>query len=702
MRSQAGVILEYLRWFVGPGQVTELRAFGEQAFSGWFDFEHLERMANAAVELQYACRGIYFTPNPINPELLSRRPNQIGPAIRCTTDADIIERHWMLVDIDPVRPKDCNATDEERQASWQVASHVQSALSAAGFADPIIASSGNGWHLSYPIAMPNDEASRDRCRLILAGLDRRCSTDKAKVDVRTFNSSRIWKLYGTQTRKGPDSADRPHRVAFVATTPGEITSQLRLKNTAAGVHLLEAWHRQEEALTWLETQRTVPDAAQRARAYLSKIPGAISGQDGHGRTYHAAMLLVEGFALDRETALVLLREWNTTCQPPWTDRELEHKVDSALKNATNRGHLLHDDKPARLEGKSPRLDSRPIYTGPDAVPEVAAGEDDPDATAEDLVRLQAVVQWTWPGWIQRGTLTCLASDPGIGKTRLCADLTRRIWHGEEWPDGTPATLPAGSRVLWIAADSQWAELGTLPEAFGFPAEAIVLNGRRSNPYAGTNLDSLEDLAEFERRIRRVQPALVFIDTAGNATDRNQGRPEEAKQFFKPLAEIATRNNTSIILVTHLNRGGQVLGNRIVGAVRQLIKLDMPDATQESRRRLRVEKTNSQKPLPLGVTMGSAGNTYDTDPPSGPDDPAPTPRASGRPNHLESDMQWLQEYLGTGAKRVSQARHDAQAVSIGASRLYKARDGLQVTEYEIDGRLWWALPSDEGEVDHDAE
>ena len=692
-------ILGYLRAFISPGQITELRAFGRDGgFSGWFDYDHLPQMAQAAADLERAgCRGVYFTPNPINPELLRRRPNEIGPAVRCTADADIIERRWLLLDIDPVRPRDSNATDEERQAAWQVASHVQSAMAAAGFIDPIIASSGNGWHLSYPIIMANDDSARERCRMILAGLDKRCSTDKAKVDIKTFNSSRIWKLYGTRARKGPDSADRPQRVAFVATAPGEITDAIRSINTEAASRLLDAWSQQEAALTSLESQRQAPDIIQRARAYLARIPGAISGQNGHDRTYHAAMILVEGFGLDRGDAIQAMTEWNLRCEPPWSIREIEHKVDSALKTAVNRGHMLRQANATALT-KTPRIsETRAPYTGPDSIPEPATAEDDPDATAVDLIRLQAVVQWTWPGWIQRGTLTCLASDPGIGKTRLCADITRRIWRGEEWPDGTPATLPAGSRVMWIAADSQWAELGTLPEAFGFPPEAIVLNGRRSNPYAGTNLDSLEDLAEFERRIRRIQPALVFIDTAGNATDRNQGRPEEAKQFFKPLAEIATRNNTSIILVTHLNRGGQVLGNRIVGAVRQVIKLEMPDMAQENRRRLKVEKTNSQKPAPLGVTMGSNGNIYDSDPPCGSDDPSPTPRSSGRPSHLEADKQWLQDYLSTGAKRVSQIRDDATSVSIGAGRLYRAKEALEVVEYEIDGRLWWRL-KEQGEDD----
>lgn len=688
--SEYTTILEYLQCFIRPGQVSELRAFGEDGgYSGWFDYQHLEAMARAAVELERtgACRGIYFTPNPVSPDLLSRRSNQIGPSGRCTTDADILARHWLLIDVDPVRPVGMNSTDEERKHAWTVATQVQTAMSAAGFDEPVIASSGNGWHLSYPVDAPNDESSKEKFRQILIGLDTRCSTDRAKVDVKTFNAGRIWKLYGTRARKGPASGERPHRVAFIASPLREITETVRQANTLAISTLLSTWDRQQKSFVALESQRAPTGVSDRARAYLSKVPGAISGQDGHGRTYHVAMLLVEGFALDRETALGLLREWNTTCQPPWSDRELQHKVDSALKNSTNRGYLLREDRPERPDRRAPRYDVRPVYTGPDSVPDEVISEDDPDATAEDLVRLQATVQWTWPGWIQKGTLTCLASDPGIGKTRLCADLTRRVWHAEPWPDGSPATLPAKSRVIWIAADSQWAELGTLPDAFGFPPEAIVLNGRRSNPYVGTNLDSVEDLAEFERRIRRIQPALVFIDTAGNATDRNQGRPEEAKAFFKPLAEIATRNNTSIILVTHLNRGGQVLGNRIVGAVRQVLKLDSPDQTQEDRRRLRVEKTNSQKPPALGVTMGSAGNTYDTDPPTGADDVAPA-RVVGRPSHLDADMEWMREYLATGAKMVAQTRRDASASGIGASRLYKAKDGLQVVEYEVDGRLWW--------------
>ena len=674
-------ITNYLKLFIKPGQVTELRAFADQIYSGYYDHDHLESMAQAAVELERkGARGVYFLPNPINPDLLQRSPNRMQVAGKTTTDADVISRRWLLVDVDPVRPADTSASESERQHAWQVASHVQSCLSAAGFQSPIIACSGNGWHLSYLVEKLNDTAIREEFRAILAGLDKRCSSEHAKVDVRTYNASRIWKLYGTTSRKGNHSDDRPHRVSWVV--DGQPSAGEQSTNSESCTKLLDSWKQQEELLRSMETVRQEPEVAGRARAYLKQIGPAVSGQNGHGHTYHTTMVLVEGFGLDRETAIQLMSEWNATCQPPWTEREIGHKVDDALKNVRDRGYLLRDQsRPTKSAAKQ-------LYTGPESVPDTAS-VDDPIATADDLVQLQSTIQWTWPGWIQRGTLTCLASDPGIGKTRLCADITRRIWNGLPWPDGTPATLPPESKVLWVAADSQWAELGTLPSSFGFPGRAIVLNGRRSNPYGGTNLDSIEDLATLERNIRAAQPALVFVDTIGNATDRNQGRAEEAKAIFKPLAEIATRTNTSVILVTHLNRGGQVMGNRIIGAVRQVVMLDQPEGAEENRRRLRVSKTNSQKPAALGVTMESAGNTYDTEPPMGADE-QPASRGRGRPSHIEEDTKWVEERLRHCSRRVSHLIEEGEAAGLSTHRLYAVLKKGFCEEFIADGRKFWKL------------
>ncbi len=51
-------------------------------------------------------------------------------------------------------------------------------------------------------------------------------------------------------------------------------------------------------------------------------------------------VLLHGFNLGRAETFVLLSEWNKRCQPPWSDKELHHKVESADKQAGDRGYLL--------------------------------------------------------------------------------------------------------------------------------------------------------------------------------------------------------------------------------------------------------------------------------------------------------------------------------------------------------------------------
>ena len=71
-------------------------------------------------------------------------------------------------------------------------------------------------------------------------------------------------------------------------------------------------------------------AHHRARAYLANLPPAISGQGGHNATFRAACWLVR-LGLSEVESMILLREFNQRCQPPWTEKELEHKLRDAHK-----------------------------------------------------------------------------------------------------------------------------------------------------------------------------------------------------------------------------------------------------------------------------------------------------------------------------------------------------------------------------------
>lgn len=674
-------MVEYLKLFVDPSSVTELRAFGDgQAIHGTFDHANLDVMAKCATELAN-CRGVYFLPNPISLEATNRLVN----GGKCATDADVIRRRWVLVDIDPVRPKDSNATQAERDSAWRVTKNCHALLEALGWKSPIVASSGNGWHLCYPVDLPNDDEKRESIKSLLAGLQERCGRGGANVDMKTYNASRIWKLYGTTPAKGTHTDDRPQRQSWVKDGPIP-TDEIRASNNKALNRTIMAWKKQAEAYASIDSKpspQAPSDAYRRAEACLAKTAPSISGQGGHDAAFHAAMLAVEGFGLSSEQAFSAMQGWNARCSPPWSERELRHKIADAVKACRNPGHMLAQSLPATTTTAVVQ------YTGP----EQGGDEVEDDATAVDLISQNSSIKWLWNGWVQQGTLTALAAEPGVGKTRLCADILRRMVNGLEWPDGQPMTVESGCKVIWIAADSQWAELATIPEQFGFAPDSIVLNGTKANPYGGTNFDNVEDFAKLERRIMRVKPVAVFIDTIGNATDKEMTRPDQAKQIFKPLAEIATRTGTSIILVTHLNKGGEALGRRIIGAVRQVIKLECPDPQNEpNRRKLYVDKSNSMKPRPLGVTMGSAGNDYDGSPPSAvTSEPGKNP---GRPSNLEDDAKWLEALLSDGNERQVKAIIDAANAQRGMSvdRTYKAMRSLgeRVVESMSGNRKFWRL------------
>ena len=73
---------------------------------------------------------------------------------------------------------------------------------------------------------------------------------------------------------------------------------------------------------------------RRARGYLARVEGAVSGQRGHDRTMRAAGILIQKFGLSIPEAWPLFKEWNETCEPPWRDCELLHKLQDAQKRRT--------------------------------------------------------------------------------------------------------------------------------------------------------------------------------------------------------------------------------------------------------------------------------------------------------------------------------------------------------------------------------
>lgn len=591
-------VADAVRLLVGPESLTEVRVLlqsaddricrnqyylGSQAEDVARDVHPLDQLSN--------CIGIYLIPNPIDPKLIDRNTKWRKPFITkipSSNQSNMLSRRWILVDCDSIRPGECSATEAERVAAFDLAENVIASLSVFGFGNPIKADSGNGCHLIYPVEMPPDQPTSQLIKEFLGQLTNRCKVTGAKVDPVTWDSQRMVRLYGTKSRKGESTPDRPHRLSGII-DPG--TPDSAGANTKAFHAALEAW-REQDRLIQGDGQR---DPVEAARKYVSRIEGAISGAGGHNKTYRVASLLVEGFGLTDDQAFGVLQGWNASCKPEWSERDLRHKIESARAKADQSkiGHLLVKNQPTTAK-----------QTIPDGVQKT-------DATVADLIRLGQSLQWLWPGWIQRGVLVGIAAEPGAGKTRFCADIARRVNHALPWPDGTAPTLDRGAKVMWLCCDGQWGEITQFPQQFGIPPEAIYLNSWNLDPTDGTVLDEAKQFKELEERINRTGVSLVFVDTVMNSTTHNTTRPEEGVKYFKPLAEVAQKTNTTIILVTHLSAGGEALGRRIVGQCRQMISLEKIEGEPHNspKRKIYVSKSNSVIPPELTATMGNSGNEY---------------------------------------------------------------------------------------------
>jgi hypothetical protein len=206
--------------------------------------------------------------------------------------------------------------------------------------------------------------------------------------------------------------------------------------------------------------------------------------------------------------------------------------------------------------------------------------------------------------------------------------------------------------------------------FGVPEDAVILNAPPDAPTAGLDLDDPREIVALCERIEAVRPVVVIVDTVLMVTGRNLCRPEEAREFFGPLMELANATGVAFLLLTHLSKDKEALGRRIVEKARVVIKMTQPDPEgQPNRRKLWVDKTAVPKPMPLGISMGDVGNEYDFNPPQ---EPLAEPRRPGPlPLKLESCKEWLREQLALGPKRVVDLREDAKKRDFSAKSIYAA-------------------------------
>lgn len=184
---------------------------------GYFDDWDAALRAVESEPTQY--KAAYFTLNPLRlPEGIPLNPASLRSSSNAAGASDIARRVWLLIDCDPPRQAKTNSTAEEKQGAREQAERIREWLRSQGWPEPVLADSGNGWHLLYRIDLPNDDASKALIERFLARLKQLFPM----VDAGNFDAPRLCKLYGSWARKGEHSEERPWRLSGIV-EPGDNT-----------------------------------------------------------------------------------------------------------------------------------------------------------------------------------------------------------------------------------------------------------------------------------------------------------------------------------------------------------------------------------------------------------------------------------------------------------------------------------------------
>ena len=147
-----------------------------------------------------------------------------------TNTSDILSYEWLVIDVDrkDEASKKLNATNEELVELHAAALRVIAWLASKGFPEPVLACSGNGWHILYKLnhlLLTEYPLLED----VLRAVWHQFLAEPVRVIDRSLaDPCQVIKAYGTESRKTPadhpDILVRPWRVSYWESVPPKIIS----------------------------------------------------------------------------------------------------------------------------------------------------------------------------------------------------------------------------------------------------------------------------------------------------------------------------------------------------------------------------------------------------------------------------------------------------------------------------------------------
>lgn len=159
----------------------------------------------------------------------------------------------------------------------------------------------------------------------------------------------------------------------------------------------------------------------------------------------------------------------------------------------------------------------------------------------------AEIEWLWYPYIPRKTTTLLYGPGGMGKSWISCSIAADLSAGRALPG--QAALPP-QKIVIISAEDDPKEVLT--------PRLIALGADRENILFAPEAFSLDarGLQGIEEALKSSDAAILFLDPLvaylGGKMDINKAN--EARAIMGPLADIARRTNSAIVVVHHTRKG----------------------------------------------------------------------------------------------------------------------------------------------------
>ena len=216
-------VYQWFDIFKNNNELTEIRIIGSnKTGSGYFSDA---KTLIEAIRPYTDTYNIYFSLNKVNPACYGReqRDRIVLKPKNTTTDAEIVCRDWVLIDLDSKRLTGVCATKEEATRAYNKGQEVYKFLLDNGFYEPIVVFSSSGIHLYLRCALMNNEENTKLIKRFLEALAMLFSDEYVDVDTKVFNAARISRLVGSYSCKGSSTdKERPQRKCRFLKIPEEI------------------------------------------------------------------------------------------------------------------------------------------------------------------------------------------------------------------------------------------------------------------------------------------------------------------------------------------------------------------------------------------------------------------------------------------------------------------------------------------------